>query len=116
MDWEPREKGSGEAQVLAMAVIPHADQEIYNYEEEASKPGFGMPGWVQLWEFEGERLENGSFRPARRKPRRKQVLTLDRGRARRVKWNPRGEQLAILCGNGEIVITEPEEYQDGLGK
>ncbi|GJN83229.1 hypothetical protein PLIIFM63780_006777 [Purpureocillium lilacinum] len=114
MDWAPR-RDESTPQVLALAVIPRADHDMYDYEEEHQEPGFERHGTVQLWEFRGERIgEAGMMRPLVTAPRLQRTLCLDCGRARRVKWSPGCENLlAILCGDGSIRVLEVEGEGDG---
>ncbi|UNI23926.1 hypothetical protein JDV02_009716 [Purpureocillium takamizusanense] len=114
MDWAPRQ-GESTSQVLALAVIPRADHDTYNYEEEHQRPGFERHGTVQVWEFCGERTTKADMaRPLPAAPRLLRTLCLDCGRARRVKWSPGVESLlAILCGDGSIRVLEVTGEGDG---
>lgn len=102
LDWATRHEG---VQALALAVIPHSDQDVYDYENEASKSGFQELGTVQIWEFEGTKDEEGSMKTAATKPQKRQ-LCFDEGRARRVAWSPAGH-LAVICG-GKVCVVDPE--------
>jgi transcription factor C subunit 6 len=106
LDWANR-RGRDTPQLLALAVIPHDDQENYNYEVEVLKPDFQRHGTVQIWEFLGQTHEpEDSIRPAG-KSRLLKTLCLDTGRARRVKWSPACDHLAVLSGDGGVDILEP---------
>ncbi|KAI8667720.1 hypothetical protein NCS55_00794600 [Fusarium keratoplasticum] len=87
MDWAPLHSANA-PQLLALCVIPHSDQEHYDYEQESMKPDFQKYGAVQLWEFVGERQDDGFARPSSRKPTLRKTICLEYGRARRVKWSP----------------------------
>lgn len=107
MDWAPCEQDTQQSQLLALAVIPHADQEMYDYETEHQKPDFQRHGVVQLWALDGERLGNGLVRPStRRRAALRRRLCFDWGRARRVRWSPAGGLLAVLCGDGGVRVVE----------
>ncbi|OAA35283.1 WD40 repeat-like-containing domain protein [Metarhizium rileyi] len=103
MDWAPRRDGA--RQMLALALIPHSDQEDYDYESEHQKPDFQKYGTVQLWTFEGDQME-GNCRPSTQKPRLLRTICLDYGRARRVRWSPACDHLGILCGDGSVYVVE----------
>jgi transcription factor C subunit 6 len=112
MDWAPRRVGNA-TQLLALAVIPHADHEPYDFEEESTKPDFERFGVVQLWEFMGKRGSDNVVRPSAQKPKLKKTLCFGHGRARRARWSPIGDYLAVLCGDGNVYIVQPGE--DGNG-
>ncbi|KAG5980364.1 hypothetical protein E4U55_004104 [Claviceps digitariae] len=78
MDWSPQPRGHPpQTQLLALAVIPHADQQNYHYESEHQRPGFHAHGTVQVWALEGleteteteEQKQDGAVRPSLRPPR-----------------------------------------------
>ncbi|KAH0599375.1 hypothetical protein MHUMG1_02162 [Metarhizium humberi] len=102
MDWAPRREGE---QVLALAVIPHSDQEEYDYEAEHQRPDFQKYGTVQLWGFKGDDTD-GVWKPSAQKPSLRRTICLDYGRARRVRWSPACDHLAILCGDGSVHVIE----------
>lgn len=123
MDWCPRRgRDAATTQKLALAVLPHADQEHYNYEVEHQKPGFQRHGTVQVWALEGERLDGGVFRPSAKPPTLQRTHCLEFGRARRVRWcpmpnvgsRPESHSFAVLCGDGHVYIIEDDERQGGL--
>ncbi|KAI9148064.1 Transcription factor tau subunit sfc6 [Paramyrothecium foliicola] len=108
MDWAPHLTGDA-AQLLALAIIPHEDQEPYDFELESARPDFERFGVVQLWEFAGKRDGGGVMRPSTQKPNLRKTMCLDCGRARRIKWSPVGGYMAILCGDGNVYIVQPGE-------
>ncbi|PNY23157.1 Uncharacterized protein TCAP_06894 [Tolypocladium capitatum] len=105
MDWATR-RGEDATQLLALAVVPHADQENYDYEAEHQKPDFERHGTVQLWGFRGEKTHVGIVRPSTQQPKLQRTLCLDCGRARRVRWSPACDFLAIICGDGGIRVVD----------
>lgn len=113
LDWAARHDVN-QTQILALAVIPHADQESYNYEIESKKPDFQKYGTVQLWEMRGEQV-GGYMQPSTRAPTMK-TLGFDFGRATRVKWCPLSEFLAVLCGNGNVYIVDMRDDFTENGK
>ncbi|KEY72325.1 hypothetical protein S7711_01007 [Stachybotrys chartarum IBT 7711] len=107
MHWA-RSNDSTSTQILALAVIPHSDQEPYDYQQESANPDFQRYGTVQIWGFSGTASEdNGVMVPAMLPPRLRKTLCLDYGRARRVKWNPALHLLAVLCGDGKVYVVDP---------
>ncbi|KAH7131521.1 WD40-repeat-containing domain protein [Dactylonectria estremocensis] len=113
MDWARRENPNA-PQLLAMCVIPHSDQEHYNFEQESVKPDFQRHGVVQLWEFEGQRAEDGFVRPSSQQPRLRRTICLEHGRARRVKWSPACGLLAVICGDGNVYVIEVGDGGTGV--
>ncbi|SCN75717.1 uncharacterized protein FFB20_04973 [Fusarium fujikuroi] len=105
MDWAPLNNANS-PQLLALCVIPHSDQELYDYEQESLNPEFQKYGTVQLWEFVGERQENGFARPSMQPPILRKTICLEFGRARRVKWSPACGFLAILFDDGNVYVVE----------
>jgi transcription factor C subunit 6 len=112
MDWAPRHQGE---QMLALAVIPHSDQEDYDYEAEHQRPDFQKHGTVQLWVFEGEDVGGGVRRPSTQKPRLLKTICLDYGRARRLRWSPACDHLAVLCGDGSLHVVEVDGTPGSFG-
>ena len=106
LDWAHRQ-GLDTPQLLALAVIPHGDQEEYDYEKEAARPDFQKYGTVQIWEFGGQKRDNTSMRPAAAKPKLLKTLCLACGRSRRVAWSPALDHLAVLSGDGTVSVLEP---------
>ncbi|KAF4122342.1 hypothetical protein GMORB2_7334 [Geosmithia morbida] len=94
LDWAHHQSVDS-PQHLALAVIPFGDQQNYNYQEESSKSDFQAYGTVQIWEFCGKQ-EGAYIYPAPQLPKLLKTLCLDSGRARRVKWAPSYQHLAVL--------------------
>ncbi|KAJ4007251.1 hypothetical protein NW752_007769 [Fusarium irregulare] len=112
MDWAPLHSVNA-PQLLAICVIPHSDQELYDYEEECLRPDFQKYGVVQLWEFVGERQDDGFARPSLQPPTLRKTICLEQGRARRVRWSPACGFLAILCDDGNVYVTEAGDDGEG---
>lgn len=112
MDWAPLHSANA-PQLLALCVIPHSDQELYDYEQESQRPDFQKYGVVQLWEFVGERQEDGFARPSSQLPTLRKTICLEHGRARRVKWSPACGFLAILCDDGDVYVIEAGDDGEG---
>lgn len=113
MDWATRRKAEA-PQWLALAIIPHSDQEVYDYGQEAGNPGFQKTGAVQIWEFEGTNGENDTMRTASIVPHAKKLLCFDIGRSRRVAWSTACEHLAIICANGKVYVVDPKMEEPGF--
>ncbi|KAK1251294.1 hypothetical protein MKX07_005849 [Trichoderma sp. CBMAI-0711] len=105
MDWAPR-RDKNPKQLLALAIIPHSDQEMYNYEEESVKPGFQKQGIVQVWEFQGVATDDAFIRPSSEPAILRKTLCVDCGRIRRVRWSPSRNHIAFLCGDGSVYIAD----------
>ncbi|RDA82871.1 hypothetical protein CP532_0400 [Ophiocordyceps camponoti-leonardi (nom. inval.)] len=101
IDWAP---GQEKEQRLALAVVPHADEELFDYESEHRKPDFLRHGVVQIWAFRADK-GNSFTRPSTRRPRLLRTLCFDCGRARRVKWSPACDHLAVICGDGRTPLA-----------
>ncbi|KAF4979601.1 hypothetical protein FZEAL_4230 [Fusarium zealandicum] len=112
MDWAPLHSVNA-PQLLAVCVIPHSDQEHYDYEQESLRPDFQKHGVVQLWEFVGERQEDGFARPSPRRPTLQKTICLEHGRVRRVRWSPACGFLAVLCDNGSVYVVEAGDDGEG---
>ncbi|KPM37172.1 hypothetical protein AK830_g9388 [Neonectria ditissima] len=112
MSWAPQHEPET-TQLLALCVIPYADQEYYDFEQESVKPDFQKHGVVQLWELVGERGEDGFVRPSSKQPKLRRTICLEHGRARRVKWSPAFGHLAVLCGDGNVYVIEAGGDGDG---
>lgn len=110
--WKPAQD-KGDTQLLALAVAPHADQDVAKYEKGSQAADFQTTGTVQIWAFSGEMSTDGLIKASRSPPYRLTTLCLDRGRARRVQWSPICRLLAILCSSGCVCVVEPRE--DGNG-
>ncbi|EGX96044.1 transcription factor TFIIIC complex subunit Tfc6, putative [Cordyceps militaris CM01] len=119
MDWAPRAREQTR-QRLAAAVMPHADQEVHEFADEAAKTQFQSRGTVQLWEVQGDvPAARGSAMTTTLPPCLTRTLCFPHGRARRVRWNPIGGYLAVLCANGAVYVFEVddeglEEYVEEL--
>ncbi|KAL6880782.1 WD40-repeat-containing domain protein [Trichoderma novae-zelandiae] len=105
MDWAPR-RDKNPKQMLALAIIPPSDQDMYNYEEESVKPGFQKQGIVQIWEFQGITTDDSFIRPSSEPAILRKTLCLDCGRIRRVRWSPSRNHIAFLCGDGSVYIAD----------
>ncbi|XWW96112.1 hypothetical protein V2A60_004082 [Cordyceps javanica] len=120
MDWAPRPRAQT-VQLLAVAVMPHLDQEVHEFADEATKTQFESHGTVQLWEVQGDDAPaaGGSAMATTLPPRLTRTLCFPHGRARRVRWNPVGGYLAVLCANGAVYVFESdaegtEEFEELL--
>ncbi|WQF84665.1 Putative WD40/YVTN repeat-like-containing domain superfamily [Colletotrichum destructivum] len=105
MDWARRTEQ--EAQVLALAVIPHTDQQLDLEDAYDEKKGI-----VQLWELCGQKGDDGITRPLGRPARLARTVCFDWGRVLRLKWCPTPYRengamglLAVLCGDGQVYIV-----------
>ncbi|CAM1507535.1 Fc.00g071760.m01.CDS01 [Cosmosporella sp. VM-42] len=112
MDWAKQQKPAS-PQVLAICVIPHSDQEYYDFEQESVKPDFQKHGIVQLWEVRGERNQEGYLRPSQEPPKLRKTLCFEQGRVRRVRWCPSCKFLAVICGDGNVYVVQPWGDADG---
>lgn len=112
MDWAPREDPKA-TQLLAVAVIPYKDHDVYDFLEEYGDPDFQRHGSVQLWEFQGQRDKDDYTEPAPTPPKLKWTLCMEHGRARRVAWSPLCECLAIICGDGRVCIVDGGQSLSG---
>ncbi|KAJ6785592.1 hypothetical protein PWT90_00464 [Aphanocladium album] len=115
MDWAPRAREhTATTQLLAVALMPHADQEVHEFADEAATTEFQAHGTVQLWEVQGEEEEPlaESAKPTSLPPRLRKTLCLPHGRARRVRWNPVGGYLAVLCADGGVYVFEADAESD----
>ena len=112
LSWATR-RSTEAPQWLALAAIPHSDQEVYNYEQEATRPDFQKQGTVQIWEFKGSPDESSKIRPASVVARAKKMLCFNVGRAKRVEWSPTCEHLAIICG-GNVYVLDPKVDEQGF--
>lgn len=115
MDWAPRQREQA-TQLLAVAVMPHADQEVHESADEAAKMQFQSYGTVQLWEVQGETTDSGAAMATSSPPRLSTTLCLPHGRARRVRWNPVGGQLAVLCADGAVYVFVADPDSQGVQK
>lgn len=112
VSWAPR---SGQKQLLAVAVAPHADQEAHDGDEQ-TRIEFQAYGTVQLWEVQTD-TEASTAVPSTAPPMLRRTLCLPHGRARRVEWNPAGSHLAVLCADGGVYVFEADtEGTEAFGK
>ncbi|KAL7929682.1 WD40-repeat-containing domain protein [Trichoderma chlorosporum] len=105
MDWAPR-RDKNPTQLLALAIIPQSDQDMYNYEEESVKPDFQKQGIIQIWEFRSTQTDEQFIRPSTEPARLRKTLCVDYGRIRRVRWSPSCNHIALLCGDGNVYISD----------
>ncbi|KAI6779280.1 uncharacterized protein J7T54_001010 [Emericellopsis cladophorae] len=111
MDWS--RKQPHETQLLALAVIPQEDQETYDYDQESARPDFHQHGTVQIWECQSDVTE-GSVTMSQHQPILLRTICAESGRARRLKWSPACRHLAILCGDGSVLVIDPLAGGDTL--
>ncbi|KAK8033198.1 hypothetical protein PG991_002596 [Apiospora marii] len=116
MGWAPL-KGHGD-QLLAMSVIPFADQAYYSTPEEAPKQSSLEHGSVQIWHIQIEKTDRGTTRPSRTNPRLAAALCFDWGRVVRMQWCPvplpvddHISLLAVLCSDGRLRVIEVRKPQ-----
>lgn len=107
VDWAPRAKEQT-SQLLAVALMPHTDQEVHEFADEATKMEFQAYGTVQLWEMQGDEQVSGSAKTTSLPPMLVSTLCLPHGRARRIQWNPVGGYLAVLCADGGVYVFEAD--------
>ncbi|KAI1345274.1 WD40-repeat-containing domain protein [Xylariaceae sp. FL0016] len=107
MGWAPA-KGEID-QLLALAVIPFADQAFYRDMSKAPKESEKKEAAVQIWRFDSEKGRRGSIRPARSPPKLVHTFCFSWGRIARMQWCPfslrgvnRENLLAILCSDGRL--------------
>lgn len=112
MDWAPKEVPKA-TQLLAVAVIPYKDHDVYDFLDEYGDPDFQRHGAVQLWEFQGQKDKNDYTEPAPTPPKLKWTLCMEDGRARRVSWSPLCESLAIICGDGRVCVVNGGQNLSG---
>lgn len=115
MDWAPR-RDKNPKQLLALAVIPQSDQGFYNYEEESVKPGFQLQGIVQIWEFKSTKTDEGFTRTSKEPATLRKNLCLDYGRARRVRWSPSCNHIAVLSSDGNVYVADAGDLDGEEGE
>ncbi|KAG5929692.1 hypothetical protein E4U42_004957 [Claviceps africana] len=120
MDWCPRPAGSL-PQLLALAVVPHADQRPYHYESEHQRPDFHAHGTVQVWALEAARTDDGVLRPSPLAPRPPRTICMHFGRITRLRWRPIEPDatpsahvpcMAVLCGDGRVCVVALDDGDD----
>lgn len=113
MDWCPRQDPDC-TQLLALAVLPHTDQESYPYESEHQRPDFQRHGTVQVWAMNGVEMD-GVLRPSPRAARLRRTICMDFGRINRVRWCPVSDAttryMAVLCGDGRVCVVADHDQQ-----
>ncbi|KAK6865915.1 hypothetical protein PG995_002443 [Apiospora arundinis] len=116
MGWAPLKKHGD--QLLAMSVIPFADQAYYSTPEEAPEESTLQQGSIQIWQIQIEKSENGTTRPSRNQPKLVAALCFDWGRVVRMQWCPvplpvddHISLLAVLCKDGRLRVIEVRQPQ-----
>ncbi|OLN97190.1 Transcription factor tau subunit sfc6 [Colletotrichum chlorophyti] len=112
MDWAIRTEQA--PQILALAVIPHSDQELGNEGAYDEKKGL-----IQFWELRGQKDDDGIMQPLCRPARLARSVCFDTGRVKRIKWCPVSYRddgslglLAVLCGDGQVHIVSIKDVDD----
>lgn len=111
MAWAPR-KGDGD-QLLAMTVIPFADQAYYDAPDKAPRESTLKQGNIQIWNIGASRSSRGDMCITSSAPKLVSALCFEWGRALRLQWCPvaltvagKTGLLAVLCGDGEVRVLE----------
>ncbi|KAK1962083.1 hypothetical protein LY78DRAFT_695737 [Colletotrichum sublineola] len=112
MAWASRTEQ--EAQILALAVIPHTDH-VLNSEGSYDQ----NKGIIQLWALCGEKGQDGITRPLASPARLTRTICSDWGRVTRLKWCPVAYRengamglLAVLCNDGQVHIVVVKDIGD----
>ncbi|KAK1994454.1 hypothetical protein LX36DRAFT_751722 [Colletotrichum falcatum] len=112
MEWARRTEQ--EAQVLALAVIPHTDH-LLDFEGAHDQ----NRGIIQLWALCGRKDKDGITRPLASPARLARTVCSDWGRVTRLKWCPvpyreNGAMglLAALCSDGQVHIVVVKDIGD----
>ncbi|GKT63263.1 transcription factor TFIIIC complex subunit [Colletotrichum tofieldiae] len=112
MEWASRT--GQEAQILALAVIPHTDQ-LLDFEDAYDQ----SKGIIQLWELCGQKNEDGITRPLGRSARLARTVCSGWGRVTRLKWCPVSYRengamglLAVLCSDGQVHVVVVKDIGD----
>ncbi|KAL0936236.1 Transcription factor tau subunit sfc6 [Colletotrichum truncatum] len=112
MDWAIRAEGA--SQILALAVIPHSDQQLVSEASYDKKKGM-----IQLWEVRSVEDENGMIYPENSPARLARTVCADWGRIKRIKWCPvpftdDGSLglVALLCGDGQVHVVSIKDITD----
>ncbi|KAI1844288.1 hypothetical protein JX266_009579 [Neoarthrinium moseri] len=111
MDWAPR---IGEVdQLLAMTVIPYADQAFYQNPEETPHEATLKQGSVQIWSVPLKRSSKGLMAFSSSRPRLASALCTESGRVLRMQWCPVALTvggviglLAVLMADGKVRVLE----------
>ncbi len=100
-------------QLLALAVIPHADQMFFGEETVKSPEDSKKAGCLQLWQFSFIKDKASIVRPSRDPPRLASVLYFDWGRPQRIQWcpvhlppGPTYGLLGLLCDDGRLRVVD----------
>ncbi|KAK8048994.1 hypothetical protein PG994_010724 [Apiospora phragmitis] len=116
MGWAPLKRHGD--QLLAMAIIPFADQAYYSTPEEAPEESTMKQGSIQIWQIQVEKTERGITRPSRAQPRLAAALCFDWGRVVCMQWCPvplpvddHISLLAALCSDGRLRVVEVRKPQ-----
>ncbi|KAH7035241.1 uncharacterized protein B0I36DRAFT_317939 [Microdochium trichocladiopsis] len=111
INWAP--SSSQRDQLLAMSVIPEADQAYQQDLSKAPTTSTQPEGSVQIWKFPVERGRDGTMRPSRRPPQLMHAVCSLWGRVARLQWCPIpighdevASLLAILCADGKLRVVE----------
>ncbi|KAK3352794.1 WD40-repeat-containing domain protein [Lasiosphaeria hispida] len=109
--WAPLSRRS--SQVLAVASIPFADQELEGSREKSVTGVPDTTGCIQFWEFTSDGREEGMATPSRSPPKLLATKFFDWGRPKRLQWCPVPLDstgiygvLAVLSGDGRARIVE----------
>lgn len=116
MDWAPSFETNDE-QLLALSVIPEADQAYQPDLSKAPTPAMQKEGSVQLWKFPAEQDGDGIMRPAQGQPRLVHALCSLWGRVAKIQWCPTpiddhelSALLGILCADGKLRIVAVKKH------
>ncbi len=116
MGWQP--SSAGGKQLLAVATVPHSDQDHIASEElrQAQKKEAGA---VQFWEFEASKEDEGLASLSGTAPRFTGAFCFGWGRPKRLQWCPTPlnlagicGRLALLCGDGKVRVLDVKTFED----
>ncbi|KAK3687601.1 hypothetical protein B0T22DRAFT_132829 [Podospora appendiculata] len=119
MGWAP--SASRDVQVLAIAAVPFADQELGRPDDPKTTPEADSAGSVQLWEFaaDADQKAAGLAVPSACPPRLLHTVCFNWGRPKRLQWCPVPfssadiyGMLAVLCGDGKARVIEVRKMGD----
>ncbi|KXJ95717.1 WD40-repeat-containing domain protein [Microdochium bolleyi] len=120
MDWASS-LGHDDDQLLALSVIPEADQAYQHDLSKAPTPAVQKEGSVQLWRFPAERDGDGIMRPAQRQPQLVHAICSLWGRVAKIQWCPvpidAGETtalLGVLCADGKLRVVAVRKHANTL--
>lgn len=110
---------TGNKQVLALAVIPHADQVRPTGENAATAEDEKRHGSIQFWEFAWDLDQDHHTRSSGSPPKLIMAKCFDWGRPKRMQWCPVSfgtaglyGMLAVLCGDGRVRVLDVKTVQD----